>query len=93
MTQVISVVHMSLQLSELKAKRADLHIKLIDTNRLAKLGQATEQDKKTIKEEIAMMTSRIRSMEHDLSVLTLTLMQTASIEETPYGRVIKYEEK
>lgn len=93
MTQLLSIAQLSLQLADLKEKKQVLHGKLIDTNRLFKMGQATQEDKDSIKKKMSELTAAIRSMEHDLSILTLTIMKTAAIEETPYGRVIKYQEE
>jgi hypothetical protein len=93
MTQVKSVLSLSLELSSLKEQKALLHVKLIEVNRLVKRGESVPEAALDMKKQIADLTSTIRSMEHDLSILTLTVMRTAIIEETPYGRTIKYEEK
>jgi hypothetical protein len=93
MTSLVSIVQLYKQLADLKEKRANLHVKLIDTNRLVKRGEAVPESAIQVKKEMADMTSKIRSLEHDLSILTLTLIQTASIEETPYGRTIKYDKQ
>ena len=91
MTQVISIIKLSQQLLDLKEKKGNLHAKLIDTNRLVKLGEAVPEAVFQLKKQISEVTANIRSLEHDLSILTLTVMRTASIKETPYGRVVEYD--
>ncbi len=89
---LISIVELYHQLSDLKEKRTNLHVKLIDTNRLVKRGEADPETVLQIKKEMADTTSKIRSLERDVSILTLTMLKTASIEENSYGRTIKYLE-
>lgn len=91
MTQkVMSLLGLTSQLQELKQKKQIAHNTLIETNRAFKRGEVTNEDVLAVKARIADLTSSIRSLEHDVSVLTVLVCQQATVEETPYGRTIKY---
>lgn len=92
MSKLTSILQLTSQLADFKAEKDSLHAMLILTNRQVKAGEAFPESQLSLKAKIAKKNAEIRSLEHDLSLLTLTIMQTATIEETPYGRTIKYEQ-
>lgn len=89
----LSLLTLTDRLARLKAHKQDLHTQLIETNRQIKAGKADKPMSDAVKEEISLVQSEIRSLEHELCLLTVMVVQKAVIEETPYGHVIKYDQE
>lgn len=98
MTQkTVSLLELTQNLQEKRHQKHIFHDMLIEANReakrLKKIGEVADKadaSANNLKTKIAELNSAIRALEHDVSILTVLMCQQATIEETAYGRTIKY---
>jgi hypothetical protein len=88
--KVLSLLDLTAQLADLKQQKNALHSQLIETNRQIKAGTATKPQSQAIKDQISVLQAEMRGLEHELSILTVMVVQTVTIKETPYGRILEY---